>query len=340
MATIKDVAKLAQVGVGTVSRYLSGRGGVSEKSELKVREAMRQLNYRPNSLARALSTQRSNLIGLWLPSLSGPFYQQLIEVIEYELRQYGKHLILANVGGACCREVYRRHLEDLIHRDCDGILMACPELLVDDMLQTQQPSPPLVLINHASDRGANHSFSVDHYAGGRIAAQSLLAAGHQRIACISGRLSAQDAQLRQRGFLDELARQGQPIDPELLIDGRYDFAGGRLAVQHLLSKGRHFDALFCGNDKVALVALSELQARGLRIPEDVAVLGYDNVDFAAVSSPPLSTIAIPIEQMALAASRQVLNLAYQLELPIPELAPPRYVARQSTRPATDTVTDN
>ncbi|WP_221074500.1 LacI family DNA-binding transcriptional regulator [Agarivorans aestuarii] len=331
MATIKDVAKLAQVGVGTVSRCLAGKGGVSAKAELKVSEAMQQLNYRPNSLARALSTQRSNIIGVWLPSLSGPFYQHILQAIEFELRLHDKHLIIANAEEANSNEEYLQHLDYLINRDCDGVLMVCPEIAISDLLIAQANYPPLVFINHSTDLLSKQSFSVDHYAGGCLAANSLLALGHNNIACISGRLSAQDAQQRQQGFVDELARQGRPINPELCIEGSFDFATSQFAVQQLLDKQLPFDALFCGSDKVALVALSILQGAGIKVPQQVSVLGYDDVDFAAVASPPLSTIAIPIKQMATAASRQVLNLAYDLTLSIPSVSEPRFIARASTQ---------
>ncbi|MDO6684556.1 MULTISPECIES: LacI family DNA-binding transcriptional regulator [unclassified Agarivorans] len=330
MATIKDVAKLADVGVGTVSRSLSGNGGVSAKAQQRISQAMLQLNYRPNSFARALSTQRSNIIGVWLPSLSGSFYQHILHAIELELRRHDKHLILANAEGAGSNEACLQHLDYLIRRDCDGVLMVCPEMAVSDLLSAQASYPPLVFINHSVDLLSAESFSVDHYLGGKLAAAALLEQGHQNIACITGRLSAQDAQQRQQGFVNELARQDRPINPKLVIEGSFDFEECRAAIHQLLSSGLAFDALFCGNDKVALVALSMLQSAGIKVPQQVAVLGYDNVDFAAYASPPLSTISIPIEQMASAACRRVLNMAYDLQLTIPKVESPRFIARAST----------
>ncbi|UPW17677.1 LacI family DNA-binding transcriptional regulator [Agarivorans sp. TSD2052] len=330
MATIKDVAKLAEVGVGTVSRCLSGNGGVSDKAKTRITQAMAQLNYRPNSMARALSTRRSNIIGVWLPSLSGPFYHKILRSIEQELRSHGKHLILANAEGANSQQERLEHLNYLIHRECDGVLMVCPEISDEALLNAQAHYPALVFINHHVQALAGHSFSVDHYAGGRLAAAALLSLGHRNIACVSGRLSAQDAYLRQQGFLDELAEQGQPIAANLLIEGSFDYQRCAHAIQHLLDQGETFDALFCGNDKVALVALSMLQAAGIKVPQQVSVVGYDDVDFAAYTTPALSTVRIPIEEMASSACRQMLNQAYGLTGQIKQHFRPVFVERAST----------
>ena len=123
MATVKDVAKLAGVGSGTVSRYISGTGSVSRKSAEKIARAIEQLNYRPNSMARSLSSRRSDLIGVWVPSLEGPYYHMMIRTIESALRLHGKHMILANAEDAQSNEDRMAHLDYLINRDCDGILI-------------------------------------------------------------------------------------------------------------------------------------------------------------------------------------------------------------------------
>ncbi|RKF18640.1 LacI family transcriptional regulator [Alginatibacterium sediminis] len=329
MATIKDVAKLANVGVGTVSRYMSG-GSVSEKRAAAIKQAMLNLEYRPNSMARSLSRQRSDLIGVYLPSLSGPFYHKILRAIETQLREQGKHLILANAEGSLNDEQQLAHLEYLLERDCDAVLMACPSVSDNALLATIDKHPNVVLINRELKGYADKCFSVDHYLGGKIAAQNLVRLGHRSFAMVTGRLSAQDAQRRQQGFIETLIELGCSIDSDLVIEGSFNYEPGAKAIKSILKQRSRFSALFCGNDKLAQVALSQLYDLDLGVPSDMAVVGYDDVDFCAYTAPALSTIHIPIEAMATAACRKVLNSAYGLDMAFETQFQPEFIQRSST----------
>lgn len=330
MATLRDVAKLAGVGSGTVSRYISGTGSVSQKAAEKIARAIEQLSYRPNSMARSLSSRRSEIIGVWVPSLEGPYYHMMIRAIESELRAQGKHLILANAEGAQSDEDRFAHLDYLINRDCDGILMSCSLQSEFELARVTDRVPNLVLINHQSEALAGRAFSIDHDLGGRLAARHLAAEGHTRIATITGRLSAQDARQRHEGFLGELATLGLSVPPERIIEGAFSYAGGERAVADLLASGTDYTAVFCGNDKVAMVLIAELHKRGISVPGDVSVLGYDDVDFTPFTAPALSTIHAPIEEMTRSACHQLLNLTYGLDLPFQERFEPSLCLRAST----------
>lgn len=330
MATVKDVAKLAGVGSGTVSRFISGNGSVSEKSAEKIRRAIKQLNYRPNSMARSLSSKRSDLIGVWVPSLEGPYYHMIIRALEQELRLHNKHLILANAEDAQSDTDRFAHFDYLVNRDCDGILMSCSLQKTFELARIFEHFSNLVLINHEADALAGRSFSIDHELGGRLAARHLVGLGHERIAVITGRLSAQDARQRQDGFLDEMSKLGCAVPAKRVVEGAFSYAAAERLVTAFLDRQMDYTAVFCGNDKVAMLLISELNNRGYSVPSDVSVLGYDDVDFAAYTAPPLTTIHAPIEEMTRSACRQLLNLTYGLELPFQERFDPSLVVRRST----------
>lgn len=332
MATIKDVAKLAGVGVGTVSRYLSGNSSISSKTAGKVASAMEQLNYRPNSMARSLSSKRSNIIGLWVPSFSGSFHRKMLQTIERELRKRDKHIILANAEDAKSDEERIACLDYLIERDCDGILMSCPELSVFELAKIEARYPKVVFINRQIEELSDKSFCANHYYGGQLAAQHLLSLGHREIAIITGRMSAQDAQSRHQGFMDELARHGVQISDQLVESGGYSFELGAQATIRLLDKGIPFSAIFCGNDNSAMAALSVLQQRGIAVGSQVSVVGYDDIDIAQYTSPALTSVHMPLEEISRNACHQILNLCYGEALSIQTQFEPTLSVRQSTGP--------
>lgn len=330
MATLKDVANLAGVGAGTVSRFISGSGSVSAKSAAKIEHAIKQLNYRPNSMARSLSSRRSDLIGVWVPSLEGPYYHMIIRAIEHELRRHNKHMILANAEDARSDAERREHFDYLVNRDCDGILMSCSLQGSFELARISEHFQNLVLINHQAEELSGRCFSIDHAMGGRLAARHLIDLGHRKIAVIPGRLSAQDARQRHDGFMDELRTCGHTVDAHHVFEGAFSYAAAERIVAEFLGRSTDCSAVFCGNDKVAMLLISALNLRGISIPDDLSVLGYDDVDFAAYTSPPLTTVHAPIEEMARSACRQLLNLTYDMNLPFQERFQPSMTVRHST----------
>lgn len=330
MATIKDVAKLAGVGVGTVSRSMSVNQSVSDKSRQKIKAAMEALNYRPNSMARSLSSKKSNIIGLWVPSFSGSFHRKMLQTIEEELRQKGKHIILANAEGANTDEERIKCLDYLIERDCDGILMSCPELSLVELAKIASRYPNILFLNRSLPEPNKNFFSINHYAGGRLAAEHLVGLGHTEFAIITGRMSAQDAQNRHQGFIDYLLEKGITVDPELIIFGGYKFTQGTVAVKELLGKNKPFSALFCGNDKSAMAAISILHSKGIQVGKEVSVVGYDDIDIAAYTAPALTSVHAPIESLSRNACHKILNLCYGENLPVETQFEPHLVVRKSS----------
>ncbi|MFA0084668.1 LacI family DNA-binding transcriptional regulator [Vibrio sp. 10N.261.51.F12] len=330
MATIKDVAKLAGVGVGTVSRYLSGNASISAKTMDKVAAAMSDLNYRPNSMARSLSSKKSNIIGLWVPSFSGSFHRKMLQTIERELRKRDKHIILANAEDATTDKERIACLDYLIERDCDGILMSCPELSVVELAKIEARYPKVVFINRDIDELEQKTFSADHYQGGKLAARHLVELGHKNIAVVSGRMSAQDAKMRHQGFIDELRASGIEVDADLVESGGYSFEQGAVATQKLLAKDKPFTALFCGNDNSAMAAMATLHRQGIRVGVDISVIGYDDIDISSYTSPAMTSVHVPLEEISRNACHQLLNLCYDEKLPIASHFEPTLNVRDST----------
>lgn len=330
MATIKDVAKLAGVGVGTVSRHLSGNVPISSKAGEKVAAAMAELNYRPNSMARSLSSKQSNIIGLWVPSFSGSFHRKMLQTIERELRKRDKHIILANAEDSQSDKERIDCLDYLIERDCDGILMSCPELSIFELAKIEARYPKVVFINRCIEDLVEKTFSSNHYQGGRLAAQHFIELGHKNIAVITGRMNAQDAQSRHQGFIDELAESGIDVSTNLIESGGYNFKQSVIATELLLSKKQPFTALFCSNDNSGMAAIATLNRHGIIVGKDVSIIGYDDIDLAEFTSPAMTSVNIPLEEISRNACHQILNLCYQESLPIKNHFEPTLTIREST----------
>ncbi|MGY4827765.1 LacI family DNA-binding transcriptional regulator [Sphaerotilaceae bacterium SBD11-9] len=331
MATIKDVARLAGVGIGTASRAISGRGPVSEAALAKVNEAVAALGFRPSNVARALSSKTLGMIGLYLPDFSGLFYGPILQAVDGELRAVDRHMVAANgQGHGDARQDALDGIEFLYERQCDGVLATSNALTDDDFAELFERHPTLVLLNRTTPGHLARCFSTDHETGGRLAARALLQKGHREIAFISGPHSAPDNEQRMAGFFDELARHKVRMPKRRCIDADFSFAGGYAATEKLLARGsRDYTALFCANDVMAMAALSCLGRLGISVPGDLSVLGFDNTELSKYMAPALTTINIPIADASVNACRFLLNQCYGLALPVERDFAPDIVWRDS-----------
>ncbi len=311
MATIRDVAKLAGVGVGTVSRVLSGNGSVSEKTCQRVTQAITELRYRPSSIARSLSSKSQNIIGLWLPHFLGPFNSKVMSLIEHEMRKHGKHLV-ATSGKDYLSEFSPLYgLEFLIERDCDGIIISGYGMSDFDLAQILTIYPNLVLLNRSLADIEEQCFDIDHQLGGHLAAQYFIDKGHQKFACITGpKQDTLDAKQRFVGFQQTLEAHGYLLQREHIATGEYEFETGYDGIEILLKSGKAFTALFCGNDLIAMGAMAKLNELQISVPDEIALIGYDDSDFAQYTIPSLTSVNMPIEQATIAACHKILNLCY------------------------------
>jgi LacI family transcriptional regulator len=331
MATIKDVARLAGVGVGTVSRVLTGNGAASAEAIARVMTAVEALDFRPSGIARALSLRMLGMFGIYVPAFNGTFYGPLLQAVDEELRSADRHMVAANgCGHGDARQQALDAIDFLIQRECDGILVESQDLDPQDLTALARSFPKIAVINRSVPGLASQCFGSDHELGGRLAARALLQRGHREVALISGARSAYDNQARLHGFVDEFHRHGIAIPPERLADGDFTFESGYQAASRLVQRGgNRFTALFAANDQMAIAATTLLHQRGRRVPDDVSVVGYDDTEPAGYSWPRLTTVRIPIKAQAVNACRYLLNRCYGTDLAVERDFPPEVIWRDS-----------
>lgn len=330
MVTLKDVARLAGVGMATASRVISGKKPFSADSAAKVQAAIEQLGYRPSPIARALSMQSTNAIGVYVPNFRGPFYGRMLHAIDLELRALNRQMVIANGhGGEDVRDQALSGIEFLMDRQCEGILLTTYALRDSDILGLWERFPHLVVVNRNVEGMHSHCFTVDHKTGGALAARTLLAQGHRHIAVIKGPEAAPDNRLRLQGFYEALAEAGIAVDAVPAAVGDFTAGSGWTGAETLMAQRASMTAVFCCNDQMAMGAMARLQSLGVSIPQDISVIGYDDIDMAAWMSPRLTTIRIAVNSMGLNACRRLSNLCFQTTLPVSHEFEPELVMRDS-----------
>ena len=314
MATIKDVARLAGVGLGTASRVVSGKGSVSQATMEKVRLAIEELDFRPSHAARSLLSGSTQMIGVYIPVLKGTFYTPILQLIDTELRAAGLHMVVAfGVGLGNPREQAIEGIEFLMERGCDGLVAMTNHLTDEDIAALGPKQARLVVLNHSFESIPDQCFSADHTQGGVLAARALLEKQHRKIAVIAGPSTLPDNVDRINGFMAEMARAG--IDTSTMWVAESDFSpeGGWHSAEELHNSGHEFTALFCANDEMAVGALSYFHEVGVSVPHDVSVLGYDDTPSTEFSAPRLTSVHVPWRAVTLAGLNALLNRCYGLE---------------------------
>lgn len=318
--TLEMVAKLAGVSPSTVSRILNGTAVVSDTKRQAVVEATKALGFVPNPLARGLAGGRTFSIGVVTQAIDSPFYGAALRGIEDELDPAGYSPLFMSAHWDPAAEA--RCLEVLRARRVDGIVVLMPRLQ-DDALKSCAQSLPVVVTGRDLQAEQLFSLNFDNFTGALRATEHLLALGHTRIAFITGDEEHPDASQRQRGYRAALDSAGVPFDPQLVVPGRYHEISGLEAVNQLISRGRSFTAIFAANDQMAAGAALGLFRHGLRVPEDVSLVGFDDLPTSVYATPPLSTIHQPAYEMGRLAAASVLQLIAGSQptasLPSPEL---------------------
>ncbi|MBI3347175.1 MAG: LacI family DNA-binding transcriptional regulator [Burkholderiales bacterium] len=327
VVTLEQVAEMAGVSPSTVSRILNGTAAVSQVKKDAVQAAIRELGFRPNPVARGLAGGRTLSVGVVTQIISSPFYGEALLGIERELERAG--YVPLFVSGNWHEDDERKAIETLLSRRVDGIIVLAGRL-ADEVLLSLTEGLPTVVVGRQLDRPQLYSFSFDNRLGARLATQHLIDQGHRRIAFIAGDLVHDDAVERQNGYLDALAAAGIPFDANLVVQSDFTEAGGMLAVSRLLERDSHFTALFASNDQMAIGACLGLHRRNLRVPDDVSLVGFDDLIMARYSMPPLTTVRQSVYEIGSEAATAMLDLlrggSPRVQLPQPEL-----VVRESTR---------
>lgn len=297
--TLEEVAARAGVGRGTVSRVINGSPRVSDATRAAVEAAVAELGYVPNTAARALAANRTDAIALVVPEpetrfFTEPYFSDMLRGVGAALSETEMQLLLIFAGSDRER---RRLAQYLAAHRVDGVLLV--SVHADDPLPDLlgQLEIPAVISGPRSEHETLPSVDSDNYGGGRSAVEHLIDDGRTTIATITGRLDVYGAQRRIEGYRGALLAAGREVDERLIVPGDFTEEGGRRAMLELLARSPHLDAVFAGSDVMAAGARQALREAGRRIPDDVALVGYDDSAIARHMDPPLTSVRQPIEEM-------------------------------------------
>lgn len=328
MATIYQVSDLAGVSLATVSRVMNNNAKVSDKTKQKVLDAMKELGYRPNATARSLASNRSDSVGLLVAELHGPFFGQMMGGIESELRDAGKHVIITTGHSEVDKEI--DGIEFLLSRNCDALILHVEAVSDEYLIELNKGKVPIVIINRFIEEMSDCCITLDNALGGYLITKSVLEKGHRDIAYISGPKWKVDSNERIKGHKKALQEFNIPFNEQLMYQGDFTQTGGSEGVTNLLELGIPFSALICGNDEMASGVLATARQKGMDVPKELSVTGFDNIIYASLLFPTLTTIDYPIRQMGHMAAKLVLKEVYtQKKLEIRHQFIPKLVERNS-----------
>ena len=304
---LKQVAAVAGVSVSTVSRVLNGKSYVNEETRKIVTEAIRKTNYQPNALAQSLKMGRSNTICLMIPSIENLMFPKLTRGVEDEARKNGMTVFLCNTDEDAAIE--KSYLETMKQRWIDGFIVCSLSSDAPHIRSLRDEGYPLVLVNRfeESDIGKVDTVTSDNFQIGYDATRYLARIGHKRIAIVCGREELLLYRERLRGYRKALSDSGLPEREEYLLRESGDSNGFYYQIRELAEQGQLPDAIFCTSDPKAFVVMHALHDMGLRIPEDVAVIGVDNVSMSAMVEPPLSTMTQHLYDMGMEAAKSLIR---------------------------------
>lgn len=294
--SIKDVAKLAGVSISTASNALNNTPLVSEKTREKVLEAARKLNYKPNALARSLVTRRSRTVGLLIPDVSDPYFTEVARGVEDCASEHDYSVVLCNTDRNPDKE--RRYFNILREKRVDGIIFTGGSMGNErHLLQLEEENAPVVVIGRHSL--PFRAVLVDNAGGASLAAEHLISRGHSRIGFIAGPLSSTTSQDRLEGYRITLARHGIPYTEKFVREGDFKIEGGAKAARELLDlpEEERPTAIIAGNDQMAIGVIGVAREKGLQVPRDLAVIGFDDIPVASLITPPLTTVRLPMYEM-------------------------------------------
>lgn len=314
--TIKDIAKAAGLSYSSVSRALNGLKGVSEETREEVKRIAEEMDYYPNAVAQGLVRQRTGTIGLILPDITNPFYPELVRGVEEKASSLGFNTFFCNTNYDLKKE--ESYIRNLLEKRVDGIILA-PS--TSDSLYLEQRSSlpvPCIYLGNAPIN-TRHSFVItDNYRGGLLAAETLIARGYRSIGFISGNQNRSITDGRYQGFIDAMAEHKLETEKRFIIQETWRFETGYSKISEMIGSGAYPEAVIAGNDFIALGVIQGAREAGLRIPEDIALIGFDDIPDASWPDINLTTIRQPKIQMGGDAVSLLLELIGKGEAPVPD----------------------
>ena len=301
---IRDVARAAGVSVATVSRTINNIPSVNADMAARVREAIRELNYYPNNQARALVSGKSRLFGLLVSDITNPFFPELIKRFEAAAVKHGYELL---IGSTNYDSELQHCLRRMIERNVDGVAIMTFGVEDPVLEELSDRNIPMVFVDVAQEEFRQDALMVDYLHGMQQGVEHLVALGHEDIGFISGPLSQHSASQRRAAFLEAMEACGCDPQERFLIEGDHQLEGGMFGMTQLLNRPDRPTAVLCSNDLTAIGALRTLHKRGLRVPEDMSVVGFDDIHLAAFINPPLTTVKMSQTEIANGAIRILLD---------------------------------
>ena len=289
MTTIREVAERAGVSITTVSHVVNQTRFVSEDVRTRVNDAIRDTNYQPNALARSLRRGKTHTIGLIIPDSGNPFFAEVGRAVEGEAFAKGYSVIFCNTEGNSVREDF--YLDVLAKKQVDGIILVSGGVPTQSFVQLHDHITPLVIVDRDSSDLAIDTVLTDNLGGGLLATRHLTNLGHKRIACLTGASTVSPSAQRVNGYRQALQEAGLNYDESLVCPGDYSAAAGWTNGRTLLSLSDRPTAIFACNDMMAIGVLRAAAEMGLRVPDDLALVGFDDIELAAYANPPLTTVA-------------------------------------------------
>ena len=326
MSNIREVSRVAGVSIATVSRALSNPEKVSEAALKKVNDAIKKVGYRPNMMARNFRAVRAYSIVVLVPNLSNLFFATVIRGIEDAAQQKGYSVLLGDTRDSSAREEeYIRLVET---RQADGILQLRPHTPGKSL----EPKVAIPMVSACGCENTPYpSVRIDNAGAAREIVDYLIGQGHHRIGVLSGLVDNPHAIDRLRGYKEALTAAGIPFDPDLQINGDFTLGSGLMAASHFARMKDRPTAIFSMNDEMAIGCLQGLKSAGIKVPQEISVTGFDDIEFARYSDPPLTTVAQPAEELGRVGFQTLLELIEGKDLGNSEtVLPYEFVVRKST----------
>lgn len=329
--TINDVAKLADTSKSTVSRVINNQGGVSKNLEEKIKVAIATLKFKPNKVARALKAKSTKSIGLIIPNVENPVFAPLVKVIETTADRYGFSTILCNSDGIVEKEA--KYLELLIEKQVDGIILNAIGEFHKGIEIVNDTNTPIVVLGKKIECFETTNVTVNNFKGAYIAVEHLIKIGMRNIAFLFGKLETSSAiHDRFEGYKSALTDYNIEFNEGLVVKGKRSFEGGLSAADELIERGIKFDSVFASNDILAIGCIEKLVEKGYSIPDDISVIGYDDIPASRVIRPRLSTVLSPTDVLGTEAVKAILRIIYSKKDAHQEkMFEPKLIIRDSTR---------
>ena len=305
--TLKELAVRANVHPSTISRVANNDPGlrIAAATRSRVEALLRETGYQPNGIARGLKTRQTTVLAVVIPDVTNPFFAALFRGVEDAAAPRGFNVMLCNTDGLPERQ--RSHLQSLQARRVDGIILASSFLKDPSVHELRKQRRPYVLVNRYSDEGEDPFVGSDDLLGAQLATTHLIELGHTRIGHLAGKSTVSTGLLRRRGYVAALANAGIESDPRLIVEAGYTEESGAGAARRLLALPNPPTAIFAVTDMVALGTAEVARKMGFRIPEDLAIIGYNDIPLASRVNPGLTTMRVPIHEFGSVAARLLLD---------------------------------